>query len=129
MKRPMFILVVLVGLTLGACGSDSKEPSGVIETKAGQITVSMLDSSFDPATITVKAGTSVTFHLPNTGRLPHNMHIASARGVYRESPWMSETIGGGQTTQLTWDVPAETGTYLFRCDVHEAEMVGKITVE
>lgn len=110
-----------------ACGSDSSGDDG--GDKPGQITVKMFDNSFKPNEITVKAGSKVTFSLPNVGILPHNMHIASERGVYRESPWMSETIGGGQTTKLEWDVPAAPGKYLFRCDVHEAEMTGTLTVE
>ena len=59
------------------------------------------------------------------------MHIASSRGVYRESPWISspEPINGGQTGSLTWEVPLEPGSYKLRCDYHEAEMVGTITVE
>jgi plastocyanin len=79
----------------------------------------------------VKAGTKVTFDLPNVGQLPHNMHIASLRGIYRESPWVSEpeVTNGGQTGRLVWEVPAEAGTYNFRCDYHEAEMTGTITVE
>jgi plastocyanin len=89
----------------------------------------MLDSSFQPASLIVSAGSSVTFDLPNVGVLPHNMHIASERGVYRESPWMSETITGGKKTSLVWEVPEAPGRYRFRCDVHEAVMVGTITVQ
>ena len=50
----------------------------------------MLDNSFKPAEITVSAGTTVTFDLPNIGQVPHNMHIASARGIYRETDWLSK---------------------------------------
>ena len=125
------LLALLLALPVfaAACGSDSGGDSGGSEAKPGHLTVKMFDNSFKPNEITVKAGTKVTFDLPNVGILPHNMHIASDRGVYRESPWMSETILGGKTTTLEWDVPATAGTYLFRCDVHEAEMTGKITVE
>ena len=131
MKRwllPLFLGAILLA---AACGGDSDDSgtTGAPAAKPGHITVKMLDNSFKPAEISVKAGTTVTFDLPNIGILPHNMHIASQRGVYRESPWMSDVINGGKTTSLKWEVPAETGTYLFRCDVHEVEMVGKITVE
>lgn len=118
-------------LLLVACGSGDDDESGDAggATKPGHITLKMFDNSFKPNEVTVKAGTKVTFDLPNVGILPHNMHIASERGVYRESPWLTDTIGGGKTTSLEWDVPPTAGKYLFRCDVHEAEMTGTITVE
>jgi len=115
-----------------ACGSGgdddaSSGPAGDGDT----IEIKMLDNFFKPSEITVKAGTTVTFELPNVGKLPHNMHIASLRGVYRESPWLSEPelSNPGDTGYLKWEVPAEPGVYKFRCDIHEAEMTGKITVE
>ena len=130
MNRSLVVFaLLLLPLLAAACGSDSDDSSGGGGGKPGHITVKMFDNSFKPNEITVKAGTKVTFDLPNVGILPHNMHIASDRGVYRESPWMTETILGGKTVSLEWDVPATAGTYLFRCDVHEAEMTGKITVE
>jgi len=128
-KRLLLVFTAAVALPLlfAACGSDSDDSGG--KGKPGAITLKMFDNSFKPNEITVKAGSKVTFDLPNVGILPHNMHIASERGIYRESPWMSETIGGGQTTKLEWDVPATPGKYLFRCDVHEADMTGTITIE
>lgn len=134
MHRFILALAVLaLPLLAAACGSDSDNGTSPTASsggdKAGHITLKMFDNSFKPKEVTVKAGTKVTFDLPNVGILPHNMHIASERGVYRESPWMTETIGGGKTTSLEWDVPATAGKYLFRCDVHEVEMTGTITVE
>jgi plastocyanin len=122
-----FVAVVVAS----ACGSDNGDSDGGDTTQNGSMTVKMLDSVFQPDHLTVKAGTTVKFELPNLGVLPHNMHIASARGVYRESPWISqpEPINGGKTGSLTWEVPAEAGTYKFRCDYHESTMFGTITVE
>lgn len=122
-----FVAVVVAG----ACGSDNGDSDGGDTTQNGSMTVKMLDSVFQPDHLTVKAGTTVKFELPNLGVLPHNMHIASARGVYRESPWVSqpEPINGGKTGSLTWEVPSEAGTYKFRCDYHESTMFGTITVE
>jgi plastocyanin len=116
------------------CGGDDDASPGATSRAAGDgdtIEVEMLDNFFRPDQITVPAGATVTFDLPNKGKLPHNMHIASARGVYRESPWLSEPgiTNGGERGQLTWEVPSEPGTYKFRCDIHEADMIGTITVE
>lgn len=138
--KPVLVLLstFLVAGLLAACGGD--DDNGGTVTADGDtasvadgetLEVRMFDNYFRPKDITVKAGTKVTFDLPNVGELPHNMHIASLRGIYRESPWLSEpqVTNGGQTGHLAWEVPAETGTYKFRCDYHEAEMVGTITVE
>lgn len=110
-------------------GSTTGDTASVADGET--LEVKMFDNYFRPKDITVEAGTKVTFDLPNVGQLPHNMHIASLRGVYRESPWVSEpaVTNGGQTGTLTWEVPDEPGLYKFRCDFHEAEMVGTLTVE
>lgn len=129
--RLLVLALFALPLLLVACGSGDDDDGGAsaTSTKPGHITLKMFDNSFKPNEVTVKAGTKVTFDLPNVGILPHNMHIASERGIYRESPWLTDTIGQGKTTSLEWDVPATAGKYLFRCDVHEAEMTGTITVE
>jgi plastocyanin len=136
--RPIYPAAVLAIATLAAvtllsCGGSSAapkdDPNGANDP--GTITIKMFDNSFKPADITVSAGSTVTFQLPNVGQLPHNMHIASARGVYRESPWIStpDPTNAGQTSSLTWEVPSPAGKYLFRCDYHEVEMVGTLTVQ
>ena len=131
-------VALLAGLAT-ACGGGGDDITGSGSATGDTATVAdgetleikMFDNYFRPKDITVKAGTKVTFELPNVGQLPHNMHIASLRGVYRESPWTSEpaVTNGGQTGVLTWEVPAETGLYKFRCDYHEVEMIGTLTVE
>lgn len=124
---------IALGLLLltAACSSGQSPTVSGTPDSGGTMKIKMLDSTFEPDQITVKAGTTVKFELPNVGVLPHNMHIASARGVYRESPWASqpEPINGGKTGSLTWEVPSEAGTYKFRCDYHESTMFGTITVE
>lgn len=120
-----------------ACGSgaasDEDESGDAVATAPsadGVITIKMYDNSFKPKDVSVKAGTTVTFKLPNLGQLPHNMRIASARGIYRESEWAStpQLSNPSTTGTLVWEVPAETGVYKYRCDIHEG-MVGSVTVE
>lgn len=134
MRFPILALGAALSVSLmltTACSSGEAKKGASAPDAAGRITVKMLDSTFEPDQITVKAGTTVKFELPNVGVLPHNMHIASLRGVYRESPWLSqpEPISRGKTGSLTWEVPSEAGTYKFRCDYHESTMFGTITVE
>ena len=125
------IFALALGLITAGCGASEAPAAGGAPDSAGAIKIKMLDSTFQPNKITVKAGTTVTFELPNVGVLPHNMHIASARGVYRESPWISQPdpTNGGKTGTLKWEVPSEPATYKFRCDYHESTMFGTITVE
>jgi plastocyanin len=127
---------VVVALLAGACsgGEDSEDDTasttGVLEGD-GTMVIKMFDNYYRPDALTVTAGSTVTFDLVNVGQLPHNMHIASLRGVYRESPWLSEPAlsNPGQKGRLTWEVPSEPGVYKFRCDIHEVEMVGTVTVQ
>lgn len=130
-------VIALVGAI--ACGkgeAESPAPTPLSTSSAARqvdrvITVTMLDDSFEPNAVAVTRGTTVRFVIPNAGRVPHNMHIASVRGIYRESPWIStpEPIAGGKTGELVWEVPAESGIYKFRCDYHEVAMIGVVTVE
>ncbi|MEO6397397.1 MAG: cupredoxin domain-containing protein [Tepidiformaceae bacterium] len=133
-------LLAMMALTGAiACGKGEAEPpaSTPLSTSSAarqvdrEIIVTMLDDLFEPKAITVTRGTVVRFRLPNAGRVPHNMHVASVRGIYRESPWIStpEPIAGGKSGELTWEVPTEAGVYKFRCDYHEVAMVGVVTVE
>lgn len=129
------VAALVIGAACGSGGTD--DDSGSTDALAtspsadGVLTIKMFDNSFKPKDVTVKAGSTVTFKLPNVGQLPHNMRIASLRGIYRESEWASkpEPLGNpGTTSELVWQAPEQPGTYKFRCDIHEG-MVGTITVE
>jgi plastocyanin len=123
----LLLTAVSIGSGIQACGSGSSTD----DRSGNTVTVKMLDNSFEPAELTVKGGTTVELVSPNVGKVAHNLHIASGRGVYRESPWIAlpDPTEAGVTARLTWNVPPTPGTYKFRCDYHEVEMVGTITVE
>ena len=145
MSSKFWTRVAAVGLAtsavfvFAACGSGDDSERGATATVpptpsvvvSQTITLTMFDDSFEPREITVKGGNTVRFTLPNAGLAPHNMHIASSRGLYRESPWIStpEPIIGGQTGELVWTAPSAPGAYKFRCDYHEVAMIGLIRVE
>ena len=122
-------LTAAAAIVFVSCGGGAASEGQAVAAN-GTIRIDMIDNAFRPDRLSVEAGSTVTFELRNRGKLPHNMHIASARGVYRESPWVSEPalIEGGKSGELVWQVPGETGTYKFRCDYHEVEMVGVVTV-
>ena len=116
----------------GGDGHSEATPEATATAEVEGTEVVMLDNSFDPDELTVAAGEEVTFVLPNEGAATHNMRIADANGEYDTDESVVSTpelVAGGGLGTLTWDVPAEPGTYDFRCDVHPVEMVGTITVE
>jgi plastocyanin len=96
-------------------------------------TVQLTDAlRFDPATLTVPRGTTVTWR--NTSQVPHTVtddpsKAASASDAQLPSgaqPWDSGNLNPGQTFTHTFDTP---GTYKYFCQPHEAGgMVGTITV-
>ena len=74
--------------------------------------------------MTAKAG-EVTFALQNDGSAEHNLEV-EGNGIEE----VSDTIGGGKSTELTVDL--EAGTYEMYCaiDGHkDLGMEGEITVE
>ncbi len=129
------LLALLLLPLAAACGGsdDGAEATGPKTAPDGStiIAVKMRDNSFDPAAITVKSGTRITFELTNVGKLVHNMRIAPPNGNY-DSPQavvsVPELINASKTGTLKWTA-GEPGVYNFRCDVHQIEQVGTITVE
>ena len=94
--------------------------------------VSMGDNLFDPAELTVPAGTTVTVNLTNDGVAIHNLRIAGADNEYNsgdDAVSDPDLISAGETGTLEWTVPEEPGEYDFQCDFHVPGMVGTITVE
>ncbi|MCA9830327.1 MAG: copper-containing nitrite reductase [Dehalococcoidia bacterium] len=102
------------------------------EVLSGDIPVEMRDNSFAPKTMTVAAGSTVTFQLDNVGKAIHNMQIANSAGDYDAADAVKsdpELIRPGEKGELEWKVPAKAGTYKFRCEIHPVEMTGTLTVK
>jgi plastocyanin len=79
-------------------------------------TVALEDYRFNPARITVAAGTKVTFS--NTGTQPHNAASPDAGG------WDTGLLARGESASVTFNRP---GTYSFTCTPHPS-MIGEIIV-
>lgn len=89
--------------------------------------------AFDVDTITAKAGTSLTIEYTNDSGVPHN--IAFYEGEDATAPVIAVTVpydeaqpGPGDVQTLTFDVPAEPGSYYFDCQIHPAQMFGTFEV-
>ncbi|MCZ2108343.1 MAG: copper-containing nitrite reductase [Dehalococcoidia bacterium] len=89
----------------------------------------MEDNFFSPDKVTIKVGEKTTFTLVNTGKVPHNMHVALADGNYDNPASITgDIINAGKTGTLEFTPPA-AGTYKFRCDIHPDQMFGTITAQ
>lgn len=110
MKKLLFLVVLSLVVSLILAPSVGAQQG---------VTVSMEDNYFDQASITVPAGTTVTW--VQNGNNPHT--TTSYDGL-----WDSGLIQGGSggTFSYTFDEP---GTYTYYCIPHEDQgMVGTVTV-
>ncbi len=84
-------------------------------------TVTIANFSFGPGTLTVKAGTTVTWR--NTEDAPHTV-------TADDGSFGSNTLGQGDSFSFTFDTP---GTYDYHCQFHggagHTGMSGTIVVE
>ncbi|HJQ08555.1 MAG TPA: cupredoxin domain-containing protein [Candidatus Saccharimonadales bacterium] len=78
--------------------------------------VTIQDSGFSPANITVKKGTTVTW--TNSGDLPHTVTSSDESGP------KSATLQAGETYTFTFNT---AGTFNYICDLHPS-MKGMVTV-
>lgn len=72
--------------------------------------------SFDPQTITVKAGTEITW--TNKDDIPHNV-------VAEDKSFKSKVLDTDEKFTMTASKP---GTYMYYCAIHP-KMTGKLVVE
>jgi plastocyanin len=99
-----------------AAGLESRAPALVAEP-GKQVEVNLQDHSFQPRTLTVSAGTTVTW--TNRGR--HRHTVTSDPGL-----WDSGPLNFGKAYAHTFDRP---GTYPYHCELHPQQMRGMIEVK
>ncbi len=126
-------LAVAIAL-LAACGEgggDGRANGGASDGTAGrpQNAVTMQLISFKPETVTVDAGTTVTWTQKDAG-----VHTVTAGTVEQggggvtkvpDGRFDSGEIATGKTFAFTFDQP---GTYPYFCSVHPATMRGEVRV-
>ena len=135
--RGLVLVVVLVATT--ACGgvsaagpgtaygppaSASSGGAGSSAPDGSSFVVNMTDRfRFEPATLTVPKGTTVTWK--NTSQIGHTVTADPAKAINPSNvalpdgaqTWDSGAIAGGESFSRTFDVP---GTYRYVCTVHES---------
>ena len=115
-------LLAILALILAACGSSTESSAPPADNggdggTAGE-TVSMANTTFTPSTLTIPAGTTVTF----TDTAGHTV-TEGTDGVAVDKPIVDED--GGSDVPVTFDEP---GTYNITCKIHPS-MNMTITVE
>jgi plastocyanin len=144
MKKLLVLLTacLALSLTFAACGGDDDDDGGSSATPAtpteqtdtgggaqkpsggGQtVEVSMKDIAFDPASITVNKGDTVTW--TNDESIGHDVTKTDGPGPDFSSGDPG-AMGEGDTFSQTFDTPGEIK---YECTVHAPSMSGTITVK
>lgn len=92
--------VVALALAVAACGGSGPAPAANA--------VSIVNFSFNPGTLTVKAGTNVTW--TNNGGSTHTVTAI-------DSSFDSGNVSPGSTFQHTF---ATAGTFAYHCTIHSS---------
>ena len=119
MIRSLSTLVFAVGIA--ACGGDgptNENGNGNGNGPPVPPSVAVRDNSFNPSSLTVSSGTTVTWNWSGV-----NLHtVTFDDGIGNSGP---EKSSGTHTRQFT-----QTGTFVYICDVHgRATMSGVVVVE
>jgi len=88
-------------------------------TQPAGVNVNIVDFKFDPAVITVPAGTKVTW--TQIGPTEHN----TVEKDHKTPLWQSDLLNPGDTFSYTFTTP---GTYHYWCTIHP-EMLGTVIVK
>ena len=115
--RGALLTAAVVAVLIAACGGGAAAtPRG---TPAVTVGLSVLNSAFEQASLTVPAGVTYAIDFDNKDSLPHNVNIQggppSSQGEIFSGP--------GERVYVFPALPA--GTYTFHCDVHP-NMTGTI---
>ena len=133
--KPWLLLAgvaVLAVLALAACGSTGGSGSGTPASSptsaGGGSAVAIADFAFSPQTLTVPAGTTVTW--TNNDGAPHTVTATDGPSTSAQTTgaFNSGNLGQGQTFSFTFD---KAGTYYYDCTIHaaQASMHGTVVVQ
>ena len=130
-RRAASFAMPLVLAAAVACGGDDDKTTSTTGGGAGAVsgsaTITMLDNKFEPANLTIKANQEASITTDNKGKELHNWHVLNVKGKDGKDITSTLIQGGKQETiKFTID---KAGTYDVQCDVHPADMRGKLTVQ
>jgi plastocyanin len=110
-------IILLAAILLAACGpTASPTPAGTLPpVQSGEAKVSIANYAFDPASLTITTGTTVTW--TNNDTIAHNV-------VGDDGSWSSNSLANGDKYSFTF---TKAGTFSYHCGVHPS-MKATITV-
>lgn len=115
-------LGALTALTACGGGSGSGSPAASASAgggAAGGVTLTAQNTAYQPASLSVAAGTQVTITFVNKDSVEHSLTF--------DDNSKSVDADGGETATLSFTSPA-SGTISFHCKYHPTQMRGTITV-
>lgn len=115
------LAIAAAGILAGACGSDGDSGSDATRT----IDVDMVDIAFEPDTLEVNKGETITFRFRNEGKVAHDAFIGDTEAQAEHEEEMGGEKGhhADEEDAVTVD-PGETGslTYTFDGDGDSIEI-------
>ena len=125
-RVPAIVIGIIIAVALAGCGGaaygygsgpkSTPTPAGGGGGGAPGATVTIQDYTFSPQTLTVKAGTTVTW--VNKDSAPHTVTATDSLATDAATTGLFDTqLGQGQTFTFTFD---KAGTYFYECTIHKA---------
>ena len=117
----VILLFVLLSAVTACKGGEEQAISGEIKIEAGEF-------YFNPASITVKAGTPVKFAVTNAGKIEHDFSFPSLGATHAHGEAGHILPGETDSLEITFDRP---GDYIFDCSLPghaDAGMKGTVKV-
>ena len=114
MKKGSWIFCVAMSVVLALAGLPSLERALAASSPAAEVRID--NFSFTPATLSVKAGTQITW--TNGDDIPHTV-------VSEDQSFKSKVLDTDEKFTFTASKP---GTYTYFCSIHP-KMTGKVVVE
>jgi plastocyanin len=106
--------------TTRASGGTTAPATGSASAQSATTKVAYRNLAINPATITVKVGTSVTWTSFDSGGVQHNVSVQSGPVTFT-SPTLK--TGNDYVFKFT-----KAGVYSYICTFHPTIMIGKVTV-
>ena len=118
MKKPLWSLGMtsVIGLAIMLCAASKAIPTSAAENKPAGVAVNIDNFSFSSITLTVPAGTTVTW--TNKDDVPHNV-------ISADKLFASPVLDTDERFSYTFTKP---GAYPYYCSIHP-KMTAKVVVQ
>jgi plastocyanin len=124
------LLVIAVPLVIGGAIAAKvvtvKEPVKHVPPPP-PVTLSAKNLAFNPPNLTLPPG-DATIDFKNEDTAPHNVHIFDGPDANAPSLFAGQIVNPGASATYKVTGLKAGSSYFFRCDVHPAQMTGKVTV-